>query len=70
VTELPAIWNIAAYRFVTLTDLEPLQERLLDVGAPLGVRGTILLSGEGINLFLAGPQAAVRELLTVVEAVP
>lgn len=67
---MPAIWNIAAYRFVTLTDLSTLRSRLLAAGERMGVRGTILLSGEGINLFLAGPQAAVRELLAVVAAEP
>ncbi len=67
---MPAIWNIAAYRFVTLTELASLRQWWLAAGESLGVRGTILLSAEGINLFLAGPPAAVRELLAVVEAEP
>lgn len=52
--------NIAAYRFVTLTDLPALRERLHDAAATRGLKGTVLLAEEGINLFLAGEARAVR----------
>lgn len=51
-----SILNIAAYKFV---DLEPrsltsLREQFLQTCRSLKIKGTILLSQEGINLFLAG----------------
>jgi len=55
--------NIAAYRFVTLTDLPALRARLHDAAAALGLKGTVLLAEEGINLFLAGDAGAVRRWL-------
>lgn len=55
--------NIAAYKFVALQDREILRERLRESASALALRGTILLAGEGINLFLAGDEAAVREFL-------
>ena len=53
--------NIAAYKFVTLTDLPAWKELLLPLCRQLGLKGTILLSPEGINLFLAGTRSAVDE---------
>ena len=46
--------NISAYRFVELDDLADLRERLRKACAAAGLKGTILLAPEGINLFLAG----------------
>src|SRR3954453_3265241 len=48
------IINIAAYRFVPLTDLKSLRARLLSLCQEWELKGTILLSPEGINLFVAG----------------
>ena len=48
------IVNIAAYKFVPLTDIGPLRGRLLKLCKEWQLRGTILLSAEGINLFVAG----------------
>ena len=45
--------NISAYRFVELDDLADLRERLRKACAAAGLKGTILLAPEGINLFLA-----------------
>src|SRR5690606_5327696 len=53
------IVNIAAYRFVRLTDLPVWKERLEMKTQTLGLRGTILLAHEGINLFLAGTEEAI-----------
>ena len=58
-----AVLNIAAYRFVPLDDLEALRAQLLQAAERLGLKGTVLLAQEGINLFLAGPEAAVRDWL-------
>ncbi len=60
---MSGILNIAAYKFVALQDSEILRERLRESAGALALRGTILLAGEGINLFLAGGETAVREFL-------
>ena len=52
--------NVSAYRFVALQDPQALRDTLATRCADLGLVGTILLAGEGINLFLAGPPDAVR----------
>lgn len=46
--------NIAGYKFITLTDPEALRERLLELCLAFELKGTILLSPEGINISLAG----------------
>ncbi len=61
------ILNIAAYRFVHLNDPAAIRDRLLPHALALGVRGTILLAHEGINLFLAGPETTVRTFLAILD---
>lgn len=53
------IVNVSAYKFVALDDLPALRERLLARCEELGLKGTILLAPEGINLFLAGSRAMI-----------
>ena len=53
------ILNIAAYKFVALEDLERLRKEIRHECVTLGLRGTILLSPEGINSFLAGKSESV-----------
>ncbi|RYX96307.1 MAG: sulfurtransferase [Comamonadaceae bacterium] len=57
------ILNIAAYRFVTIDQPEVLQSAIRQALADRAVRGTVLLAVEGINLFLAGPEAEIRDFL-------
>ena len=64
------ILNIAAYQFADLTDLAALRARLREEGKSLHLRGTILLSTEGINLFLAGEPDNVRAFLEILRQVP
>lgn len=64
------ITNIAAYKFAPLADLKPLRERLLAFCRARKLKGTILLSTEGINLFVAGAAADVESLLAELRAVP
>lgn len=65
------ILNLAAYRFAPLPgDLKPLRERLRERGRALGLKGTVLLASEGINLFLAGPERAARAFLAEIRALP
>jgi UPF0176 protein len=62
------ILNIAAYKFVHLDDLPAWRERLDDDALARGLKGTVLLAGEGINLCLAGPETAVRDWLQSLRA--
>jgi RluA family pseudouridine synthase len=61
---MPAYTNISAYKFTPLTDLKSLRERLHALCKRMHLKGTILLSTEGINLFVAGPSDAVESLVT------
>jgi len=54
------VLNICAYRFVALADTGSLRERIDARAAAAGLKGTVLLAEEGINLFLAGPAHGVR----------
>ena len=54
------VLNISAYKFVQLGDLAGLRERLFARAQASGLKGTVLLAEEGINLFLAGAPHAVR----------
>ncbi|MBC5766430.1 sulfurtransferase [Ramlibacter albus] len=62
---MPPVLNVAAYRFVRIDDTPALREALLHEAGRRGLRGTILLAGEGINLFLAGQEAPLREFIAL-----
>ncbi len=64
------ILNISAYKFVPLPDAQVLRERLHLLASDLGLRGTVLLAEEGINLFLAGPEPAVRDFVAALHQDP
>ena len=49
-----SILNIAGYKFISLDNLEALKADLMTQCEAFGLKGTILLSQEGINLSLAG----------------
>ena len=57
------ILNIAAYRFVEIDNLDERRAALRDICAKLALKGTILLSEEGINLFLAGIESNIRQFM-------
>jgi UPF0176 protein len=57
------VLNIAAYKFVSLTDLAALQAELRALCQAHALKGTILLAHEGINLFMAGSEVSVRAFL-------
>ena len=67
---MPAVTNIAAYKFAPLPDLKPLREELLTLCKTRGLRGTILLSTEGINLFVAGDRGGIDALLLRLRELP
>ncbi|MCY1254952.1 hypothetical protein D9M68_91160 [compost metagenome] len=56
---LMQIVNISAYKFVSLDDIEALRPAMRERCEAAGLKGTILLAPEGINMFLAGPRAAI-----------
>jgi UPF0176 protein len=62
--------NLAAYAFVDLDDLPARRERLHTLGRSLGLRGTILLAPEGINLCLSGVEAPLRDFMDTLRAEP
>ncbi|WP_206860659.1 sulfurtransferase [Lysobacter changpingensis] len=55
--------NIAAYHFVPIDRPAELAETLHERADAAGLRGTILVAGEGINLFLAGRDEAIHGFL-------
>ena len=57
------ILNIAAYEFVVLDHLPQLRAAFKARGGELGLKGTILVAAEGINLFLAGAAANIETFL-------
>jgi UPF0176 protein len=54
-----AIVNIAAYKFVFLTDVAQWRVLVLERAQALSLKGTVLVSHEGINLCLAGTALSV-----------
>ncbi len=64
------ISNIAGYKFVTLPDIRALRTRLLTLCKVWKLKGTILLSIEGINLFVAGEQEKIDLLLAEIRSLP
>ncbi len=62
--------NISAYKFTPLDELPVWRERLLEVCRAGDLRGTILLSAEGINLFAAGTRSGIDALLGTVRSMP
>jgi len=68
-TPMP-ITNIAAYKFARLDNLKRLRDALLQTCKVWGLKGTILLSTEGINLFVAGSREAIDQLLAELQTIP
>ncbi len=60
--QLPFV-NIASYLFVPLDKLPERREELRPLCKSLGLKGTILLSPEGINIFMAGSRKDIDQLL-------
>ena len=49
---LTSFLNVAAYRFVPIDDPAALQASIRGQAAGAGLKGTVLIAPEGINLFL------------------
>ena len=67
---MPRIANISTYKFAELHDLPTLRERLRGQSLASELKGTILLSPEGINLFIAGELPAVEAMIETIRAIP
>jgi UPF0176 protein len=60
--------NIAAYKFITLDNLEELRPQYQALCNELGLKGTVLLTPEGINMFVSGPREAIDQYLAWVRS--
>ena len=65
---MTSILNISVYKFVPLHDAAALREQLLARANALELKGTVLLAEEGINLFVAGSETAVRAFVASLHA--
>lgn len=61
-----SILNLSAYKFVTIDDGAAWRPLVTDRCNALGLKGTILLAPEGINLFVAGTVENVRKFIDYV----
>ena len=64
----PQYINISAYKFVPIDNPATVKADLLPKCRSLELKGTILVSLEGINMFVAGTRAAIDEFIRYVEA--
>ena len=62
------IVNIAGYRVVELPDRAELCHPLLDLCTDVGLKGTVLLSPNGINFFIAGTEESTDAFLAYLKA--
>src|SRR6476661_1457367 len=60
--------NIAAYKFVSLDHLEELRPQYQALCNELGLRGTVLLTPEGINMFVSGTREHIDQYLAWVRS--
>ncbi|HQR08926.1 MAG TPA: pseudouridine synthase [Gemmatales bacterium] len=67
---MPSFTNIAAYQFAELTEIKALKQELLGLCKGWELKGTILLSEEGINLFVAGSAESIDLLLARLRRIP
>ena len=64
----PQYVNIAAYKFVTLEELEELRPQYQAQCNELALKGTVLLTPEGINMFLSGTRENIDRFLAWVRS--
>ena len=62
--------SIAAYHFVAIDDPAAVASNVRALAEQQGLLGTILIAGEGINLFLAGEGGAIDAFLAALRADP
>lgn len=65
---VPSVLNVSAYLFTPIDDPVVLRDLLRERAVDAGLKGTILLAEEGINLFFAGDEPALRGFLAQLTA--
>ena len=69
-TTAEIVTNFAGYQFAVLSDLKEQRKRLLNFCKNQNLKGTILLSEEGINMFIAGRLESIEKLISKVREIP
>jgi UPF0176 protein len=69
-TPQPSFRVAALYRFCRLEVFEALRAPLVQFCRAHGIKGTLLLAGEGINGTVAGSEAAIAALIAHLETIP
>jgi UPF0176 protein len=62
------VLNVSGYKFAPLSDPQALRAKFLAAARERGLKGTILLAHEGVNLVLAGAEAAIDGFLGLLRA--
>jgi len=66
---VPSFTNLSAYKFTPFAGLPALRDRVRAAATAGGLKGTVLLSPEGINLFVAGTPEASRTFVAFLHTV-
>ncbi|WP_235890244.1 oxygen-dependent tRNA uridine(34) hydroxylase TrhO [Sandaracinobacter neustonicus] len=66
----PSIRVAALYKFARLNDCDAVRRKLARVCDAGGVRGTLLLAGEGINGTIAGSEHGIENVLAFIRGLP
>lgn len=69
-TDQPPICVAALYCFAAMGGLPALRGRLLAQCQDLGIKGTLLIAGEGINGTIAGSGPAITRIVETIRALP
>lgn len=69
-SETATTTNISCYQFATLSNLKEMRTKLLAECNERGLKGTILLSPEGINMFLSGEREQIDALVDGLRTIP
>lgn len=64
------IVNISCYKFVPLDNLDERRTTIRRRAVELNLKGTVLLSHEGINLFVAGPPESIHSFVDCLRSDP
>jgi UPF0176 protein len=70
VCDAPVIRIAALYRFARFDDPGAVREHLEAVAQAAGIRGTLLIAGEGVNGTIAGTPDAIDTVLAAIRALP
>ena len=61
---------ISGYKFIHISDVPTLEQQLQRITTSVGLKGTILLSHEGINIMLAGPAQGMADFKSFLDTDP